>query len=123
MADTLVETWRKIVVGEGKSWVLFGHGTGVIFTQPTPDLEQRAIELMKHYGPVVAGTDAGDFSVVELADYPGWVVTCYHPDILTYVSPDEMSGGAPAEVFIGLLGRSKRDQDARELEVIHVETR
>ena len=118
--DGLVETWRSIIVGEGKSWVLFEHGTCVIFVNAAGDVERQAVELLREWGPVRVGTDAGDFNVVELVEHPGWVVTCHHPDILTYVDPEEVGEGA-AEIMIGLIGRSKRDQDAHELKVVHVE--
>ncbi len=122
MADLLVDTWRKIIVGEGKSWVLFAHGTCVILTTPAQDLAAQATALLKEWGPVVVGTPAGDFNVVELQAAPGWVVTSHHPDILTYVGQDEFGEGqVPQDMIIGLLGRSKRDQDAAELQVIHVE--
>ncbi|HKP52078.1 MAG TPA: hypothetical protein VJ183_05445 [Chloroflexia bacterium] len=123
MADYLVDTWRRIIVGEGKSWVLFEHGTCVILTTPSQDLVAQATALLKEWGPVVAGTPAGDFNVVELQDAPGWVVTSHHPDILTYVGQEEFEEGeVPQEMMIGLLGRSKRGQDAEELQVIHVES-
>ena len=118
--DDLRRTWHSIIVGEGKSWVLFEHGTCVIFVNAVGDVEKQAVELLREWGPVQVGTDAGDFNVVELVQHPGWVVTCHHPDILTYVDPEEVGEGA-AEVMIGLIGRSKRDQDAHELRVVHVE--
>jgi hypothetical protein len=120
MFDSLIETWRRIIVGEYKSWALFSNGTCVILMQPEPDLRRQAVEMMKTYGPVHAGGPAGDFSVITLDDDPGWVVTSHHPDILTYVSPDEVAEQSN-DLVIGLLGRSKRDLDASELMVIHVE--
>jgi hypothetical protein len=48
------------------------------------------------------------------------VITSHHPDILNYVSPDEVAEQSN-DLVIGLLGRSKRDLDAAELMVIHVE--
>ena len=119
--EELTEVWRHIVVGENKSWVLFEHGTCVILAQPENDLAAQATALLKEWGPVRAGTDSGDFDVIAPTDYPGWVVTCYHPDIIDYVSPAEFDSDPPDEVVIGLIGRSKRDQDARELHVVHVE--
>ena len=116
----MVETMRSIIVGENKSWVLFKNGTCVVLVKPEADLAQQAIAIMKEWGPVYAGTPAGDFSVVHLDAYPGWVVTYQHPDILNYVSPDEVSSGAE-DVTIGLLGRSKRDLDGESLTVVHVE--
>lgn len=76
---------------------------------------------MKEWGPVHAGSPAGDFSVINLRDASGWVVTCHHNDILTYVSPEEITAESAESVAIGLLGRSNRNEDARSLEVIHVE--
>jgi hypothetical protein len=123
MADLLVDTWRKIIVGEGKSWVLFAHGTCVILMAPSQDLAAQATALLKEWGPVVVGTPAGDFDVIELQAAPGWVVTSHHPDILTYVGPEEFEEGqVPQDMIIGLTGRSKRDQDAAELQVIHIES-
>ena len=120
--DRLIEIWRRIIVGAGKSWVLFKHGTCVILKEPAADLASAAITLMQEWGRVSVGTPSADFNVVGLRDDPGWVVTCHHPDILTYVGSDEIGGGeVPNDLIIGLLGRSKRGQDAEELEVIHIE--
>lgn len=115
-----VDIWRRIILGEGKSWVLFENGTCVIFVEAVDSLREQAIELMKEWGPVHAGGPAGDFSVVNLQDEPGWVVTCHHNDILTYIGPDEVGEDA-SDVVIGLCGRSKRGQDAEELLIVHVE--
>lgn len=121
MANPLVERWRDIIVGPEKSWVLFKNGTCVILVEPEADLVAQAIALMKAWGPVRAGSSAGDFSVIALANAPGWVVTCHHKDILTYVDPDEVESRETSDLVIGLLGRSKRDRDAEDLEILHVE--
>lgn len=120
MNDALIETWRAIIVGDAKSWVLFEHGTCAILTEPEPDLAEQAVRLMREWGSVHPGSPAGDFSVIPLDDHPGWVATGHHPDILTYVSPDEVDEGA-GELRVGLYGRSKRGRDAEDLCVIHVE--
>ena len=120
--DQLIVIWRRIIVGDGKSWVLFKHGTCVILKEPVADLPSAASTLMKEWGSVRVGTPSADFDVVGLQDDPGWVVTCHHPDILTYVGQDEFEGeSVPSDVVIGLIGRSKRGQDAEELEISHVE--
>jgi hypothetical protein len=120
MSDELVEIWRKIIVGDNKSWALFKHGTCVILMQPEQDPTKQAIALLQEWGPVRVGTSAADFSVIKLSDDPGWVVTCHHNDILTY-QPDEFGVKTPSDLAAGLLGRQRRHQDATELEVIHVE--
>jgi len=118
--DDLVKIWRSIIVGEHKSWVLFENGTCVIFTNASGDISNQATDLLKEWGPVHVGTSSADFSVVDLADGQGWVVTCHHPDILTYVDPEEI-GPAPNELTIGMLGRGMRDDDAHDLHIVHVE--
>lgn len=120
MSRELIETWRKIIAGKEKSWVLFENGTIVILMKSEDDLEKQAISLMKEFGKVLAGTPAGDFSVTNLSNDEGYAVTCHHPDILTYVSSSETEG-TTQDWIIGLLGRSKRDTDARELKIIHIE--
>lgn len=117
----LVGIWRDILVGDKTSWVLFKNGTCVIFMEPEVDPGAQAIKLLEEWGPVHPGSPAGDFSTIKLADAPGWVVTCHHNDILTYVGPNEVWKVNQIDVAVGLVGRSKRDKDARELQVIHIE--
>ncbi len=116
----LVRIWNKIIVGEEKSWVLFENGTIVILMEPELDLRNQAISLMEKFGKVSAGNPAGDFSVINLSNDEGYAVTCHHPDILTYVSPSEIEENAE-DWKIGLVGRSKRNEDAHDLEIIHIE--
>ncbi len=113
--------WREIINDPDKSWVLFSHGTCVILMQPAGDLSWQAIELLKESGPVQIATPSADFNVIDLVDLPGWIVTCHHPDILTYVGLQEIATELQQEFRIGLAGRLKRDQAARELVVKHVE--
>ncbi len=76
--------------------------------------------LMKEWGPVHAGSSAGDFTVIHLDDHPGWVVTSHHNDILTYVDPSEGDFDPDKDLAIGLYGRGKRNVDAEELTIVHV---
>jgi hypothetical protein len=114
-----VDVWRRIIVGDHKSWVLFAHDTCVVLVDPGEDLVAQAVDILREYGPVHAGGPAGDFNVITLDVPPGWVVTGHHPDVLTYVAPDEV--GRPDDLAVGLTGRGKRDQDGHELQVVHVE--
>jgi hypothetical protein len=116
----LIEAWRNTINGPGKSWVLFESGTCVILMEPRADLVAQATDLLREYGPVGAGSSFGDFSTITLEDGRGWVVTCHHNDILTFVGPDE-TGPDTQDVVVGLLGRSKRGHDAEQLRVLHVE--
>jgi len=76
------EIWEKIIDNDEKSLVCFANGTCVVMTEPSDQLEIQAVELLKAWGPVQPGSSAGDFSAIYLDDYPGWVVTSHHPDIL-----------------------------------------
>ncbi|MFG1799410.1 hypothetical protein ACGFI4_04440 [Micromonospora carbonacea] len=117
----LAATWRRIIRGDSKSWVAFAHGTCVVLPDPGPtaDLAAQAVDILREFGPVYAGSPAGDFSTVILDPGPGWVVYGHHPDVLTYVGADEVSDSGG--VVVGLYGRRKRDADGHELYVVHVE--
>ena len=119
--DSLVQAWREIILYDDKSWVLFKNGTCVILMEAEDDLASQAIDIMKEWGPVHVGSPAGDFSVISPYEYSGWIVTCHHDDVLTYVSPDEVENGPSFDMIVGLFGRKKRAQDASSLEIIHVE--
>lgn len=116
-----IDILREIVVSEA-SWVLFESGTVVFLVGCDGDLSVAANEIMREHGPVEIGGPAGDFSVIELEDEAGWGVTFDHPDLLTLVLPNEINQ-APEELMIGLLGRSKRGDDAQSLHIAHVEDR
>jgi ribA/ribD-fused uncharacterized protein len=116
----MVEVWRRIIVGDDKAWALFEHGTCVFFTGMHSNVDAAAIALLREWGPVHAGSPAGDFSVIALDGDLGWVVTSHHLDVLTYVSPAAV-GAEPSELSVGLLGRSLRDRDAVDLNVVYVE--
>ena len=120
-----IEVWRRIIVGDTKSWVLFAGGTCVILAgagEASEDLAARATSILREYGPVHAGSSAGDFGTISLDADLGWVVTGHHPDVLTYVAPEDVPGGA-SDLSIGLTGRSHRNQDAADLQIIHIEDR
>ena len=126
MAETgrnqrLIELWRKIIKPD-RSWVLFEHGTCVVCTDPERDPKEYAIEILKEWGPVYAGTSAGDFNPGTYSDPPGILVTYHHPDILTFIPQDEIEDpDSPYNLAAGLVARQKRGEDAEQLNVVHVE--
>lgn len=121
MDQLYIERWRQLLAENDKPWVLFAHGTCVILVDPEQDIVRQATALIEQW-PVHAGSELGDFNVLTLTDVPGWVITCAHPDILTYLAPEEVEQEEPPEVVLGLQGRAKRDQDARERQIISVNT-
>jgi hypothetical protein len=119
--ENLVEVWRRILEPSGSSWVLFEHGTCVVLKEPAGELAGHAVEILGKFGPVRVGSPAGDFNVLTLKDGLGWLVTGHHPDVFTYVAPDEPAN--PSHLAVGIHGRTKRHQDGTELRVLHVEDR
>jgi hypothetical protein len=120
-ASELVEAWRETLSGLGKAWVLFEHGTCVVFTEPGADLAAQARALLQEFGPAADGSEVGDFAAtIPLPDGRGWLVAGHHDDIATFVGRDEVAPGTP-EAAVGRLGRAKRHQDTQQLRVLHVE--
>ncbi|MGW5022756.1 hypothetical protein [Streptomyces cacaoi] len=117
--ETLRDIWQRLLADPHKSWVLFEHGTCVVLTAPEGELAEQATGILREFGPVHAGSSAGDFGVIDPEDVEGWVVTGQHNDVLTYVGPDEP--GDRSQIAVGLCGRSKRHRDGTELNVVHVE--
>lgn len=117
--DILIDVWRRLLIDPRASWVLFEHGTCVVLPAPAGDLAAQAEAVLREFGPVYVGSPAADFSVITPNDVEGWVVTGHHPDVLTYVAPDELPEAA--DFAVGLQGRSQRDLDGTELRVVHVE--
>ena len=113
-----------------KAYAVFAHGTIVLFEEVitnNEEVEQKAVEAMNRYGPVMPGSPAADFNVVSVqAKFGGgWMVTSWNKNIYTLVLPDskdELKVEDNADdLVVGLQGRGKRHLDSQELKVIHVE--
>ena len=117
--ETLIDTWRRLLAGSGKTWALFEHGTCVVLERPTGDPAAQATEILREFGPAREGGPAGDFRVLELNNGEGWLVTGHHPVVVTFVPLDDPAD--PTHLAVGILGRSRRDQDGTGLHVVHVE--
>ena len=122
--DALVAIWRQLIADDTLSWVLFENGTVVVLRDPAESIPERALSIMKEWGQVAVGTPSEDFTVIALDAFPGWVVTSHFLtafDLLTYVSPKELPGDNPPADIVGRLGRGKRERDATELVIVHIE--
>ena len=121
--DLFIAMARQVFRPSLRPWVLFRHGTVV---GPIPAGEEpaaHATELMRKWGPVRPGSPAGDIRVLRPKDgqWDGWVILSHHPMIATLITLAEKPNAAELDVVVGLFGRGKRDLDARELDVVHVE--
>ena len=116
----LINIYKKVITDPSMSWILFKYGTCVMLLNPAKDLQAQAVKILKEHGQVVAGTSSGDFDVTKIPEINGWVVIGDYPGIMMYVS-DEETGGKRSDFDIGMIGRSKRERDSIELEMVHVE--
>jgi hypothetical protein len=105
-----------------ENWVLFSNGTYIIVEDETiQDIRDHCEKTMKEFGPVYVGSPAGDFFVTHLNKTVGWVVGGHAYGMYTYVSPDELLsefGANPTDLEIGIFGRTKRENDAKECRII-----
>lgn len=124
----LISIWTDILEPAEYSWVLFQFGTVVLLhTQdPEQDLQQDAYDMMAKWAIPVPGTPSNRGAIRYMTDLgiPGCIVSCHHPDIMTYVAPAEapiadfgLSRGI-AEQIVNF-GKKKRQWDCETLQIIH----
>ncbi|MEJ5049169.1 hypothetical protein WH221_04980 [Chryseobacterium culicis] len=118
----MIEHVKLAINPKFQDWVLFENGTYIIFDDIgiIEDVKEEALQLMKEFGPVSAGGPAGDFSVIHLNLTEGWLVSGHGYGMYTYVHPSELDSDSPNDLEIGLYGRSKRDSDGQNPEIIHI---
>ncbi|WP_126651060.1 hypothetical protein [Chryseobacterium aureum] len=118
----MIEHVKLAINPKFQDWVLFENGTYIIFDDisTVEDVKEEALKLMKEFGPVYAGGSAGDFSVIHLNLTDGWLVSGHGYGMYTYVHPSELDNESPNDLEIGLYGRSKRDSDGQNPEIIHI---
>lgn len=118
----MIEHVKLAINPKFQDWVLFENGTYIIFDDISTirDIKEEAINLMKEFGPVSAGGPAGDFSVIHLNLTEGWLVSGHGYGMYTYVHPSELDNESPNDLEIGLYGRSKRNSDGQNPEIIHI---
>lgn len=116
----IISVFQKVVTDPSMSWVLFKNGTCVMPLNSEVDVRTQAMKILEEHGSVVAGTPSGDFEVTKISEIGGWIVTGAFPGIMMYVS-DEEAGREKSDFKIGMIGRTKKEQDATSLEVVHIE--
>jgi len=121
---TLIEHVKQAINPRFTHWVLFSNGTYIIIEDETiSDEGAFAKKIMREYGPVHAGTPAGDLSVTHLSRTEGWVVSGNYYGMYTYVGPSELKQAGvqnPFDVGVGLFGRRMRKNDGEECRIIFV---
>lgn len=123
--DELIATWRNINSQYDHPWVVFEHGTCVRLAEPQRDVVAQARSIMNDFGLVRPGTSAGDFDVQRHTAADGWLVSCHHSEINTFIATCELAhqtlpANENSDLAIGLFGRTRRNRDAHELEIVHI---
>ena len=119
---SLLENVKLAINPKFQNWVLFENGTYIILDDVSqiPDVKSEVIKLIEEFGPVSTGGPAGDFGVTTLNKTEGWVVSGHGYGMYTYVHPSELDSNSPDDATIGLYGRSKRDKDGQNPNIIHI---
>jgi len=125
----LIRIWEDILCGGEFPWALFQFGTCVLLRNPAKNLEQQAINLMSTWGLPISGTPSFKSGVSYLSEkgIPGCIVSCHHPDIMTFVSPEEtklktkkLPDFTGVRIAVANLGRKKRQWDYETQKIIHI---
>lgn len=118
--DRLIDRWRDLNSAERSPWVLFEHGTCVTLADSGGDLVARAVAQIAPLAETP--TDVVPRETTR-CDGRGWLVSCGHDGIRTYVEGVALAAGSGGDDrdAVALLGRSTCLLDARELGPVHVE--
>lgn len=114
--EELISIYKRVIDPKLQNWVVFDQGTCVIIYHPSKDLKTEATEVLQKYGTVTPGSESADFTVTKVDN--GWIVTGNQPGILNYVSEEE--GRNKEDYEIGLIGRNKKEQDSKDLKIVHI---
>jgi hypothetical protein len=119
---TLLENVKLAINPEFQNWVLFQNGTYIIFdkTDTLKELQEKAIKIMREFGPVYVGSHASDFGVQKLTKVEGWSISGHGYGMYTYVNPSELLSQNSNDNEIGLFGLDKRNLDGLHPIIIHV---
>ena len=117
--EELIKQVQLAINPKFKNWILFKNGTFVIIEDISEEeIETAGIEKMKEFGPVYVGSEAADFRTITLTNVEGWLVSGHGYGMYTYVHPTELEKENPDSHEIGLFGRSKRNLDGLNPEII-----
>jgi hypothetical protein len=119
-----VRRWHELLSDDAvRAFVLFSYGTCVALVEEFEDPAAVARELLRQFGPAVAGTPSADMRLYTLPETGDFVVGGYHPNLLTYVPRQAVADAASPDLAAAFGGRDLRVLDSFALEIIAVERR
>ena len=114
---------KKTIKEQYTSWVIFSNGTFVVITadSSTPNLRNRAIQILKDTGTAEGKKlDSSNF-VLEIKNINGWIVDSPYQGLYTYVSATELSNNGikiPTDHDIVLFAMTKRQKDIIKCKIV-----
>lgn len=131
---------REVFTEPGKKWFLLRNGTLMVLKDVPEASDEYVIAAMRKLADALGpyegqGSELGDCGVQKLRNYDGWFVDFSFPCV-TYVGADEVltspirsvnemyAAATPSgalfvlEAQVAMLGRHKRNLDARNPEII-----
>ncbi len=97
-----------------KNWVLFKHGTYIIFPNQTTeaDAKRTAIALLQSYNGTTVNTRKSQLA-------KGWIASTTK-GIYNYIDRKKMGRGVPEENAIEQKAIENINRDKKELEIVHI---
>lgn len=107
-----------------KDWVVFEHGTYVIFDNidTVPDIQKSALAHLKAYTPKTVLDNNWDFTISDLDETDGWSVYGNGYGIYTFVHATELSMGA-SPLQVGAYAKTKRALDEKNPKIIFISSK
>lgn len=120
LKQKFIEIAKKTIIGDIK-WVLFSNGTFILVKDKVDNLQEATTNFLTEFGPVVPATPMGDFSILDLKDGEGWLITSWKQPMLTIVLKEEFDNESEIDdMSAGTYGRTKRGMDAKHPEILFI---
>ncbi len=114
---------KKTIKSQFKSWAIFSNGTFLVITSDsaTPNLENRAIQILLENGNAESQILFKNNSVLDIKKIEGWIVESLFQGLYTYVSKIELNDNGvlnPTNAEIILFAMAKRQKDIIEHKIV-----
>lgn len=114
---------KKTIKSQYTSWAIFSNGTYlvIISDSATPNLNNRAIQILMENGNEEGKKLDNSNSVLDIKNIDGWIVDSPFQGLYTYVSNTELKDNGvlnPTNAAIVLFAMAKRQKDIIEYKIV-----
>ncbi len=124
MISRLIELAKNQLNAQSPYWVLFEHGTSIVFKNELPqdveELKTWALEAMKRSIYLQRTVNTYQDDIIPIAAPLGWLVPTYFQGIYTFVAAEEFKQEAPSEMAVWVKARNKQNKDAEALNIVYI---